>query len=126
MKIGRPGYKVIKQKDPQTGQKSLLFEIDYPEIEASDKLQLPRYRIMSSYEQKVEPSDEKYQYLLFAADPYETIAFKIPNIEIDFTEGKYFDAWDKDKKKYTLQIFFKDKKKLIGINVESSVSSAKL
>ena len=47
--------------------------------------------------------------MLFAADPYETIAFKIPNLEIDFSEGKYFDAWDKDKRKYTLQIFFKDR-----------------
>ena len=57
---------------------------------------------MSAYEQKVEPPDDKYQYLLFAADPYETIAFKIPNLEIDYTEGKYFDAWDKDQRKYTL------------------------
>jgi len=34
--------------------------------------------------------------LLFAAEPYETVAFKIPNMEIDYSEGKYFDAWDKD------------------------------
>eukprot|EP00347_Sterkiella_histriomuscorum_P012470 403368451 len=107
IKIGRPGYRVIKQKDPDNGQKSLLFEVEYPEIES--KLQ-PRYRIMSAYEQKVETPDDKYQYLLFAADPYETIAFKIPNLEIDFSEGKYFDAWDKDQRKYTLQIFFKEKK----------------
>ena len=56
-KIGRPGYRVIKQKDPETRQKSLLFEIEYPEIEP--KLQ-PRYRIMSAYEQKVEQPDDKY------------------------------------------------------------------
>ena len=37
---------------------------------------------MSSYEQKVEPWDKKYQYVVFACDPYETIAFKIPNVEI--------------------------------------------
>ncbi len=57
---------------------------------------------MSSYEQKVEPVDDKYQYLLCAAEPYETIAFKIPNMEIDFSDGKYFEVWDKDKRKYTL------------------------
>ena len=67
---------------------------------------------MSAYEQKVEAPDDKYQYLLFAADPYETIAFKIPNMEVDYTQGKYFDAWDKDQRKYTLQLFFKDKKSL--------------
>mmetsp|Transcript_44924 Transcript_44924/g.43493 ORF Transcript_44924/g.43493 Transcript_44924/m.43493 type:complete len:126 (+) Transcript_44924:322-699(+) len=110
VKIGMPGYKVTKQKDPETSQKSLLFEIDYQDI--NTKIQ-PRYRIMSSYEQKVQVPDDKYQFLLFAADPYETIGFKIPNLEIDFSEGKYFDAWDRDKKKYTLQIFFKDKK-LVG------------
>ena len=26
---------------------------------------------------KVEPPDRKWQYLLFAAEPYETIAFKV-------------------------------------------------
>jgi len=30
VKIGRPGYRVTKQKDPETGQQSLLFQIDYP------------------------------------------------------------------------------------------------
>jgi hypothetical protein len=37
----------------------------------------PRHRFMSAYEQKVEPPDRKWQYLLFAAEPYETIAFKV-------------------------------------------------
>ena len=31
---------------------------------------------MSAYEQRVEPPDRQWQYLLFAAEPYETIAFK--------------------------------------------------
>lgn len=40
----------------------------------------PRHRFMSAYEQKVDtPADKNYQYLLFACDPYETVAFKIPN-----------------------------------------------
>ena len=40
----------------------------------------PRHRFMSAYEQKVDtPPDKNYQYLLFACEPYETIAFKIPN-----------------------------------------------
>lgn len=37
------------------------------------------FRFMSAYEQKVETPDKNFQYLLFACDPYETIAFKIPN-----------------------------------------------
>ena len=50
-----------------SGQLSLLFQIDYPEIE--DVTQ-PRHRFMSAYEQKVEAPDKNYQYILFAAEPY--------------------------------------------------------
>ena len=30
IKIGRPGYRVTKQLDPETQQRSLLFEVDFP------------------------------------------------------------------------------------------------
>lgn len=30
------------------------------------------------------------RYLLFAADPYEVIAFKVPNVEVDKSEGRLF------------------------------------
>lgn len=32
VKIGRPGYRVTKQRDPDSSQQSLLFQIDYPGI----------------------------------------------------------------------------------------------
>ena len=54
IKIGRPGYRITKQMDPETEQRSLLFEVDYPEIE--DGLQ-PRHRFMSAYEQARDASD---------------------------------------------------------------------
>ncbi|GMI11080.1 hypothetical protein TrRE_jg7470, partial [Triparma retinervis] len=79
VKIGRPGYGVTKGVD-STGAKCLTFSISYPEITPGI---VPRYRFMSSYEQRVEAPDPKYQYLLFAAEPYETVAFKIPNEPID-------------------------------------------
>lgn len=34
---------------------------------------------MSAYEQRIEPPDRRWQYLLMAAEPYETIAFKVSN-----------------------------------------------
>ena len=86
IRIGRPGYKVTKSRDLYTKQRCLTFEIDYPEAEIDCQ---PRHRFMSSYEQKVELPDKNYQYLLFACDPYEIIAFKIPNIPIDKKEGYY-------------------------------------
>jgi splicing factor 3A subunit 2 len=49
---------------------------------------------MSAYEQRVEAPDLNFQYLLFAAEPYETIAFKIPNREIDKSEGRFYQNWD--------------------------------
>ncbi|KAK6011930.1 ATPase, AAA family [Ostertagia ostertagi] len=76
VKIGRPGYKVTRERDPATGQQALLFQIDYPEI--AEGIQ-PRHRFMSAYEQKIQPPDKRWQYLLFAAEPYETIGFKIPS-----------------------------------------------
>jgi splicing factor 3A subunit 2 len=51
-----------------------IIQIDYPEIVEGIA---PRHRFMAAYEQKVEPPDRKWQYLLFAAEPYETIAFKV-------------------------------------------------
>lgn len=50
------------------------LQVDYPEI--VDGV-VPRHRFMSAYEQRVEPPDRQWQYLLFAAEPYETISFKV-------------------------------------------------
>uniref|UniRef100_A0A7S4EWH5 Matrin-type domain-containing protein n=1 Tax=Chrysotila carterae TaxID=13221 RepID=A0A7S4EWH5_CHRCT len=104
VKIGKPGYRVTKQMDPETSQRSLLFEIDYPEIE--EALQ-PRHRFMSAYEQRVEAPEKDWQYLLFAAEPYETVGFKIPNQEIDKNPSKFFTSWDAENKVFTLQLYFR-------------------
>ncbi|XP_078448921.1 splicing factor 3A subunit 2 [Lampetra planeri] len=104
VKIGRPGYKVTKQRDPESNQQSLLFQIDYPEI--VDGV-VPRHRFMSAYEQRVEPPDRRWQYLLFAAEPYETIAFKVPSREIDKGEGKFWTHWNKETKQFFMQFHYK-------------------
>ncbi|XP_046666053.1 splicing factor 3A subunit 2-like [Homalodisca vitripennis] len=104
VKIGRPGYRVTKQRESDSGQQSLLFQIDYPEIADSVT---PRHRFMSAYEQRVEPPDRKWQYLLFAAEPYETIAFKVPSREVDKSEGKFWTHWNRDTKQFFLQFAFK-------------------
>lgn len=90
VKIGRPGYRVTKQFDPDTRQRSLLFQVEYPEIEEDSK---PRHRFMSAYEQKKEAWDKKYQYLLFSAEPYEVVSFKIPNYEVDRSHDRLFNHW---------------------------------
>lgn len=100
IKIGRPGYKVTKSRDLYTRQRSLTFEVDYPEVEEGVQ---PRHRFMSPFEQKVEAADKAYQYILFACDPYETVAFKIPNQPIDKGEGRFFTNWDSKLKKFTVR-----------------------
>ena len=104
VKIGRPAYQVFKSRDPESKQRCLSFELNYPEIDSD--LQ-PRHRFMSAFEQRVEsPPDRRYQYLLFAADPYETVAFKIPNEPIDKGEGRFVTHWDAEEKKFILTLYF--------------------
>ena len=72
-RIGRPAYRVTKQYDKAARQKSLLFQIEYPEIDmtpipvvagdgsvhAAPVLRSPRHRYMSSFEQNKEPVDPR-------------------------------------------------------------------
>ena len=96
---------VTKSRDLNTRQRSITFEVEYPEADEGFQ---PRHRFMSAYEQKVEQADNSYQYVLFACDPYETIGFKIPNQPIDKREGRFFTSWDARSKLFVLQLYFED------------------
>ncbi|KAL9617264.1 MAG: hypothetical protein Q9160_007945 [Pyrenula sp. 1 TL-2023] len=105
VKIGRPGYKITKTRDPLTRQHGLLFQLQYPEMAPGVT---PRVRFMSAFEQKVEdPPDKNYQYLLVAAEPYETCGFKLQAREIDRREGRHWTWWDGDSREYWVQVMFK-------------------
>eukprot|EP01126_Amoeba_proteus_P030052 TRINITY_DN2978_c0_g1_i1.p4 TRINITY_DN2978_c0_g1~~TRINITY_DN2978_c0_g1_i1.p4 ORF type:complete len:110 (+),score=28.02 TRINITY_DN2978_c0_g1_i1:676-1005(+) len=81
---------------------------------------------MSAYEQRVEQNtDKNYQYLLFAAEPYEIIAFKIPNKDIEKSvgpqipgESKFWTKWDETIKQFSLQLHFKPQPKKITIKTK--------
>lgn len=111
LKIGRPGYKVTKFFVPGTGtgsdggeqaNKGLEFELHFPDIEPGMQ---PRHSFMSAFEQRVEPIDKRFQYLLFAAHPYETVGFKLPNEPVD--KHQFETRWDKDAKVFRLKLVFK-------------------
>lgn len=104
VKIGNPGYKVTKQRDPETLQNSMLFQVDYPEITEGVE---PKHRFMAAFEQKVEAPDRDWQYILFAAEPYNTIGFKISSREIDTSKGKMWTFFNEDTKSFFLQFHFK-------------------
>ena len=106
VRIGRPGYEVTKSRDPATNQRCLTFYLHYPEVDDPASVQ-PRHRFMSAYEQRVEsPPDGRYQYLLVACDPYETVAFKVPAEPIDRGEGRFVTNWDREEKRFTLTFYY--------------------
>lgn len=106
IKIGKPGYQITKIHNPETKQNSLLIKIEYPEIR--DYIS-PKFRVLSSFEQNVEPKNKNFQYIVIAAEPYENIAIKIPNYAIDFSDGKHLNQWNNDDKIYTLLFTFLNK-----------------
>lgn len=104
LKIGRPGYKITKIREPYIaptadevdeggvptgGRLGLLFQIQLPEIKPGIK---PLHRFMSSFEQRLEPQTRLWQYLVVAAEPYETIAFKLQSREVDRSENVIYSA----------------------------------
>jgi splicing factor 3A subunit 2 len=103
IRIGKPGYKVTKTRDLVTERRSLTFELDYPDANKDTR---PRYRFLSAYEQNVEFPDTKFQYLVFACDPYENVAFKIPNEPINKEAGQVYFDFDEASKKRTLQFSY--------------------
>ena len=108
VKIGRPGYKITKIRDPVTRQQGLLFQLQYPEANtgAGNQDVVPKWQVMSAYTQSVEEPDKNFQYLLVAAEPYETVGFKIPARELDKRDDRQFSFWDPDAKEFWIQVMF--------------------
>ncbi len=106
IRIGRPAYKITKARDMMTGQKALTFIIDYPDADSGVQ---PRHRFMSTFEQKIEPTDRRYQYLIVACNPYENVAFKIPSTPIDRREGQFYTSWDDEGKVFKIRLAFEVK-----------------
>jgi len=108
LKIGRPGYRVTKVRDNDTGKEGMMVQVHLPQIKPDV---LPRRRFMSAWEQKREPPNKAYQYLIVAAEPYETIAFRIParEIEDETDDAGYWNwsHWDPDTKQYSFQFMFR-------------------
>ncbi|MCO5596359.1 hypothetical protein L7F22_050420 [Adiantum nelumboides] len=127
LSIGSPGFKITKVREPlinlPTGDNSaredvggrvgMLFQIQLPEIKEGVK---PMHRFMSTFEQRIEPQNRAWQYLVVAAEPYSSIAFKLQARAIDKSEGIVLSAapgsrpkeepgtwsfWDPDVKTYS-------------------------
>lgn len=117
-RIGRPAYRIVPLRDPITAYRGIRIQLYYPQIELmlpglpalNDPLhpRHPMHRFMSAWEQRVEKPDRRYQYVVIAAMPYETVAFKVPAKELDVANTElHYAHWDADNKIYTLQIMYK-------------------
>ena len=134
VKIGRPAYRIGKEKDFMSHKRKIKFEIDYPLIKGNIT---PQFRIMSELEvntqknkgnnlemnnngynndnNNIDINEEKeekkesnnYHYVVFAAEPYENIAVKIPNMPLDYNPEKHFSFWDDSKKIFYLTLNYK-------------------
>ncbi|OCF33423.1 splicing factor 3A subunit 2 [Kwoniella heveanensis CBS 569] len=107
VKIGRPGYKIIKIREPVSQRMGLLFTVSLPEIKEGER---PRRRFMSAFEQRREIPNRAFQYMVLAAEPYETISFAIPSKEMvdpDEDPESTWEHWDADEKVYSCQFLFK-------------------
>lgn len=125
-KIGKPGYKVMKIRHPESLEIGLLINVKFPKL---NKDEIPQYRFMSVYESNLEKvKDDRFQLLIVSGDPYENIAFKIPSKEIyrndddnsnnsnDVNDNesnntnnndKFWTFWDEDTKEFYIQFFYK-------------------
>jgi len=126
VKIGRPGYRVTKVRDKteydgmgnivdagspesvsMSNREGMMVCVHLPHIK--DDV-MPRRRFMSAWEQKKEPPNRAFQYLIVAAEPYETIAFRIPSREIESEDDDQtwnWSHWDPDTKQYFFQFMFR-------------------
>jgi splicing factor 3A subunit 2 len=98
VKIGRPAFRLVAVQTPE-GREGFALSVAVPHL----SVHLPSFRVMSTYEQRVEEKDPAWQFLVVAAEPYETVAVKIPNrpLELDFA---YYDDVGKV---FTIQYFFR-------------------
>lgn len=104
-KIGKPGYRTLRIR---TGNASgLFFQLYFPDLAEGA---VPAYRFLSAFEQRVEAPNKNYQYLVFAAEPYESIAFRIPSAEVDLDResAAFVEDWDVVTKQFSLQFLFRE------------------
>jgi splicing factor 3A subunit 2 len=89
-------------------QSRITFTIEFPLAAPTSR---PMHRWMNTFEQNVEAKDSSKQYLVFACEPYESIAFAFPSsisvATADNSDNKdvqrYYCEWNPIKKTYFLR-----------------------
>ena len=105
-RVGKPVVTYRLEPDAQLKICRVWFNIDYPHVDETCR---PLHRWISTYEQHVEPQDERWKYLLFACDPYDTVSYKFPaQIPVATADthpndkSHYSCEWDAVQRRYSL------------------------
>ena len=97
-----PQCKVVKFFEPVTEQCTVCITISFTLIKPISR---PVHRVMSAYEQqKEQPPDSRFLYLLVACEPYRTIAIKLPN-NSSLNRKSLQTHW-KDNSTYVLTVLY--------------------
>jgi splicing factor 3A subunit 2 len=103
LKVGKPVFRCMQVRSRSTGLEGFLVHVEYARIAPGVT---PLFRFMSAFEQRVEVPDSNFQYMVVAAEPYASIAFRLPNRPILLSGEEHFEHWDAARKTFTLQFFF--------------------
>jgi pre-mRNA-splicing factor SF3A2 (PRP11) subunit len=108
LKIGRPGYRVTKVRDRESGKEGMMVQIHLPQIKTGV---VPRRRFMSAWEQRREPPNKSYQYLIVRANPYP---FRMSSSDARsfFFFAAGWDRWQRSRTKPSHSAFQRARSKM--------------
>eukprot|EP00127_Corallochytrium_limacisporum_P006444 Clim_evm34s227 gene=Clim_evmTU34s227 len=102
-RIGKPQAEVTRLHDATTDQRGFLFQVYFPSIATEV---IPQMRIVSAFEAGRQ-EDPKWQYVVFAAEPYQSIGFRVPaGTFMEKGSPKYIESWDNVGKRYCVQLMY--------------------
>ena len=120
--FGRPPHRLLTLTDPESNLPGIRAIFLFPQIETAvpglpppsdpDWPRRPFFRIVSTWEQRVERPDRRYQYLVVWAVGYQTVAIRVPADtplqSFDAPDELHFSHWDPDNKLFMVQMMYKE------------------
>ena len=95
----------LKIRDPTTRYTGIRVQVHYPNPR-SPQLPAPLTRLMSAFEQRIEPPNKSVQYLLIAGPPYQIVALKVPAKEIH----ESWSFWDEATRLLHMKFYLNNNK----------------
>ncbi|KAE8303898.1 Splicing factor 3A subunit 2 [Giardia duodenalis] len=94
-----PKWHVDEVIHPESGKSGYCVSLWCPKM----KVGIPRYRIVSTYDQSIEPVSPDKQYIVISCHPYRSVGVCIMNQPID--TATVYEEFDSLTETYVLQLF---------------------